>query len=76
MLMGDLAAKKRLTASLQAIEFSYPGDALPIGQVSSNGKLYDRVGIKPNVVLEATPNDRWRKSDAVIGEAVKHLINR
>lgn len=38
-----------------------------------NGRPYDGVGIAPDVLLEATPEDLLGKSDSVLDAAVRHL---
>lgn len=38
-----------------------------------NGKLYDGVGIQPDILIEATPQDVFGKSDTVLDAALKRL---
>ncbi|HWB05714.1 MAG TPA: S41 family peptidase [Verrucomicrobiales bacterium] len=38
-----------------------------------NGQLYDGVGISPDIVMEATPQDYFGKSDTVLDAAVQRL---
>lgn len=38
-----------------------------------NGKLYDGEGITPDIILEATPDDIFGKTDTVLETAVKQL---
>jgi C-terminal processing protease CtpA/Prc len=38
-----------------------------------NGQLYDGVGIPPDIVMEATPQDHFGKSDTVLDAAVQRL---
>lgn len=41
-----------------------------------NGRLYDGVGIPPDVVIEATPQDLLGDSDTVLDAAVAHLKSK
>ncbi len=59
-------------------EYTLPNSKLRVVLCQSakfrpNGKLYDGIGIAPDIQIEATPDDLFGKTDTVLDAALKHL---